>query len=145
MGELVQTFVDTGAGGRGCSDVGSLLPCNIAGCTNLKRRDLGCDQKHRAASGGIPPQGGTGDLRETAMSPRGWNLEINLTKGDYVVSRIGEYGDLHIQGPEYCHTINCDTNYSGPLIGGRAGADIASTYEMLGGGGTGFSGSTRVG
>ena len=39
--------------------------------------------------------------------------------------RLGRYGYLHLQIPEYSHGVYCDATYSRPLSGVRAKANIA--------------------
>ena len=50
-------------------------------------------------SGSIPTQGGTAGLREAYMEPVGQYLVISPSGGGYTGSRLGGYGDLHIQAP----------------------------------------------
>ena len=106
---------------------------------------MGRDPAHRAASAGFPPQDGTKNLGETTLMSGGWDPGIPPVGGSYAGSKFGVNGDLHLQAPKYGCKIHCDTTYYGPFPGGVAEARIAGCQEVVGSGGTRFSGSAGVG
>ena len=113
MEELIQTVADLGVGGCICLDARSLLPRNSVGRPSFRHRYLGLYLVHWEATGWIPPQFGAAVISETFMAPGVQDLIISVGVGGYAGIRLGGYGYLHLQAPEYGHTIYCDANYSG--------------------------------
>ena len=73
-----------------------LLHSNSSSHSDLWYRNLGSDPGHWTTAGGIPPQVGEVDLRETVIALGGRELGITPTGGGYTGGMLGGYGDLHI-------------------------------------------------
>ena len=68
------TVKDTGAGERGHLDIGKFLPLHSEGCSNLRRRDLGCEPMYRAYFGEFSPHCGMLDPNQATQVEVGKDL-----------------------------------------------------------------------
>ena len=87
---------------------------------------------HWEATGWIPPQFGAAVISETFMAPGVHDLIISLGVGGYAGIRLGGYGYLHLQVPEYSCAINCDPVDYQPLSGGGAEAGLVGPHAVVG-------------
>ena len=117
-------------------DVGEFLPLHITGRPNFWRRDLGRDPAYQAYFGGVTPQGGAEDIGKKTQAEGGWDLLLPTYGERYAGSWVGRYVDLHLQMPEYGHTIHHEAKYYGHLPEIRSETGIVGSQEVVGSGGT---------
>ena len=101
-------------------------------------RDFICDPVYWAAVGGVSPQGGVVYLGQATQAVEVRDLVVPFIGGSYAGIWVGRDGYLHLQAPEFGHTIHRDMTYSGPLPGGGVEARNAGSQEVVGAGGAGL-------